>query len=170
MAFFATSSSLSLLIKICSTHACARPPAGNLQPTISSMHAHTTDGWWCHQGLSNITCGACAATQMCGWKRAHKRVPPSEDMHVPRTIIHQKNIWLPLNNKRRYLSSPPPLTCPLLSCIGLIRLSCKRVKKETVGDSIQRMSPVPGRYSSSERGSSVSWSYYTTSHTYIRSL
>jgi hypothetical protein len=31
---------LSLLIKICSTHACARPPAGNLQPTISSMHAH----------------------------------------------------------------------------------------------------------------------------------
>jgi len=44
------------------------------------------------RGLSNITCWACAATQMCGWKRAHKRVPPSEDMHIPRTIIHQKII------------------------------------------------------------------------------
>jgi hypothetical protein len=55
------------------------------------QHARTpADG--AIRGLSNITCGACAATQMCGWKRAHNRVPPSEDMHVPRTIIHQKNI------------------------------------------------------------------------------
>ena len=26
--------------KLNSMHACARPPAGNLQPTISGMHAH----------------------------------------------------------------------------------------------------------------------------------
>jgi hypothetical protein len=62
-------------------HTCMCTAACRQLAADHQQHARTpTDG--AIRGLSNITCGACAATQMCGWKRAHKRVPPSEDMHV----------------------------------------------------------------------------------------
>ncbi len=77
MAFFATSSSLLINMQ----HTCMCTAACRQLAADHQQHARTpNDG--AIRGLSNITCGACAATQMCGWKRAHKRVPPSEDMHV----------------------------------------------------------------------------------------